>query len=656
MTFKVRPNTGQQNSDVRYSARGFIYAETSKSGKIVGIVSLGSTSRRPSLREVPEGILYYNTDTDALEISDPANDRWIGVSASTGSTLIGLPTDGSFGDGAVSITESDTIADAVDTINEFLIGCCSVTLASHVGTTDGNTNGILVDPPFTLGRVASPNSSGSPYYANSWDNDTNRDLTNSTSLNWGLASGEQVTDLQSGTISVTFLDGAGSSVHLETLVLDGSLNNQTSSPSGYCSVFDLEGVASVVQGEVSVTIPPISVLSSNSGYLKVRIKHSVGSNTYSQEVECFVDSSGDPSIASQSVSLSGVVPKYLSGIKFASISGASRSSLLIQADVDNIWKDAYRADPMLVVSEQFGISNYIVPYNSSSVTKEGVSPPVSPFEHDDNFQYSEEVDITNTAIINPDANGNYSQLSFTVRDPFSSVPGTPIIPLILINTYSSMSTDTLELFLDEDYRLIPNSGTAALSSINSSGRGVLAWDSSQSLAVSGGLQVINGSLIYPQTDFSSYQPTPNPDYSSLPTTLGTEPYIRRFRDSGGASRSNGIFRLDGLTETLRANKNILVEIRVVGPHIPGNGVQGPGNTGTGWLSLNDPYNSGTFKGDDGDGCFVTTGGYSQPLFEFTLGGFSTGFAANKAIEVRITFKNPAAVSEKIIRAEITNWN
>jgi hypothetical protein len=259
-------------------------------------------------------------------------------------------------------------------------------------------------------------------------------------------------------------------------------------------------------------------------------------------------------------------------------------------------------------------------------------------------------------VTNPDSNGNYSSGRYTVRDPFNSVNGTLITPLILINTYPNVSTDVLELFLDEDYRLVPNSGTSALSAINGSGRGALLWNSSQSLAVSGGLQVINGALIYPQTDFSSYDPLPNPDYSGLPTTLGDEVFVRRFRDSAGASRSNGVFRLDGMTEVLRSSGDVLVDIRVVGPHIPGNGVQGPGNTGTGWISLNTNYNVATFKGDDGDGCFVTTGSYSAPYFEFTLGGFSTGFSANKAIEVRVTYKNPQALSTRIKRMEITNWN
>lgn len=657
-TIKVRSSASQQNADVRYSDRGYAYAERGQSGDIQGIVNFGPTSIRPTLTQVPRGVFFYNTDTNCLELSDPENNQWICLQAGSGiAGLIGLPSDGSFDDGAVIISPSGTVADAVDSINEYLVGCCvSGNYASHLGTTDGNTNGFLQDPSFLLGRVSTPTTSGNPFYTGGWNTDSNRDITNSNSVTWQLQASQKITDLQTGTITVSYIDGNLNTLHTETLTPDGSLNNQSSSPNSYVSITNLEQHLDRVEGFISINVPGNVVLSGSSGYLQVLAQHVVSTTTYDQSLEFFLDKEAAPSVGTQGVALGFVFRKYLSGVAFATIIGSSRSELVFSNSLLNVWKDTYRADPLLVNSSDFGITNFTVPYNSSSVTKNAVSPPAAPFIHNEDFVYSQSVEIISTSVINPDQNGNFSSINYQVRDPFNVVNGTPIVPLILINTYPNQSTDVLELFLDEDYRLIPNSGTSALSSINGSGRASLAWDSTQSLAISGGLQVINGALIYPQTDYSSYAPLPNPDYSSLPGSLGNEIYVRRFRDSLGASRSNGLFLITGMTEADRTSGDILIDLRVVGPHISGNGTQGPGNTGTGWLSLNTSFNSGTFKGDDGDGCFVTVGGFSAPNFEFTLGGFSTGFAGNQAIEVRVTYKNPQALSDRIRRIEITNWN
>jgi hypothetical protein len=233
---KKRSAATQQNSDVRYSDRGYIYAEEGRSGRALGVVAFGTQQNRLSLGQVPQGILFYNKDTGTLQISDPQNDRWIDIYSGTDfAKILGLPTDGSFLDGVLSINPSGTIADAVDAINEYLVGCCGsgiTTYASHLGTTDGSTNGYLQEPNFTVGRVASPSLSGSPFYTNGWDNDSNRDLLNADPGSLQLGVGEQITDLQSGVISIFYVDGSSTTVHTENIILDGTTSTQTSTPSG----------------------------------------------------------------------------------------------------------------------------------------------------------------------------------------------------------------------------------------------------------------------------------------------------------------------------------------------------------------------------------------------------------------------------------------
>lgn len=657
-----KPKRGgvRQSTDVRYSNRGYAYADVNRTGEIFGLISFFTNTDRPPLTDIPGGIIIYNIESECFEISDPDNNRWISICSSGTGGILGLPTDGTYTDGPVDIDSTDTIADAIDKINEYLATVPTIEYSSHLGTTDGNTNGIFTSPNFTVGRVSSPASYGTPFYTGTWDDDTNRDLTNQSSFIWQLSALEKVTDLQTGILEVKFYNGDNVLVSTETLSPDGTINDQSSSPNGYIVIEDLEEVGTRVEGKVKLNVPINTLLSGNSGFLRIEVKHTVGVNVYTHPaLEFFKDSSGSPSISTQSLTLISTPVKYLSGVKFATISGVTYPVVNVNMTSNSIWSDTYRADPLVVESSQFGIANYNVPYNSNNVTKNGFSPPPAPFKYNQNFVYSENKSITNSNVTNPDVNGNYKTMRFVVRDPFSTVNGSSFSPApqILINTLPQQSTSTLELFTDELYRLEESSsGTLTMSSIEGTGRGADAWDSSLSLNSRPGLQVINGRLVYPKLDFASTVPDINPNYTSISGSEGDLVYIRRFKDPNDTARSNGILRIDGLSETDRASKNILIELRVVGNHVDGNGIQDIGNEGTGWLSLNDDYNIVLFEGDDGDGCFVTTQSLSAPLFEFTLGGFSTAYAANSAIEVRVTFKNPAALNKAITRMEITNWS
>lgn len=657
----------ERDTDVRRSDRGgYIYGETGRQGRVkVGIVPLcppGEVGKL--LNNVPEGTLAAEVLTDGQAILYLSNVTTsgtkefipLGGGGLGGQGLLGLPTDGDFDDGAVNLSPSVSIADAIDLINEYLLGCGCATLASHLGTQDGNTDGRLSDPSYIIARVSSPDTSGNPFFTNSWDNDTNRNVSNASSFLWQLIPGEEITDLQGGVIEVRFYNGNNTLIHTETLIPDGTTNDQVSTPSGYIEINSLNEFLSVIQGRIEIDVNPLALLSGSSGYIRVEVDHTINSTTYSETTEFFKDSVGGPMITSQSISYVGGPVKYLSGIAYTTLSGSSNPEFLLNVDASGVWSDTYSITPLRVLSQDIGIPNSTISYNASTNTKESISPPIAPYEHDHDFQYEELKEVTLPNILNPDINGNFSSINYEIRDPFNISLGAALPVQTLINTTPSQSTDVLELFVDEDYRLLPNSGVTALASISGSGRGSLLWDSTASLSTVSGLQVINSSLIYPQDDFSIFTPVGNPNYSTLPTSLGDEVYIRRFRDTLGTARSNGIILIEGLSEVDRIAENILIELRVIGPHINGNGTPGLGNTGTGWLSLNKNYNSAAFTGDDSDGIFVTTTSQVAPFYEFTLGGFSTAFAANNAVEMRITYKNPVALSKRITRVEFINWN
>ena len=661
----IKTTQARPQADVRiFSRGGYAYGETGKSDQQIGLIPFLTLEQATSLiGRAPDGTPLYITDTQQAVLVDSTNGVLIPLGGGlstisgvvTGSGLLGLPDDGSFLDGVLPLNPSGTVATAIDALNEYLLGCGCLELASHLGTTDGNTDGRLQAPTFVQARVSTPNLA-SPFLTNSWDNDTNRNLTNINSFTWNLISGESITDLQQGPLEARFYDGSNTLIYSEVLNPDGTVNNQASTPSGILSINNLVELAGKVQGRLDVTVPHSTLLSSNTGYLRVEVDHTVSPNIYSETVEFFFDSETGPSIIAQGVGFVNSPLKFLSGVKYATISGLIRPQISFSAEALDVWKDTYRVDPLLVNSATIGVPNYSVAYNSVDVTKDGVSPPVAPFEHDDDFAYSGVEEITQTNLINPDEAGIFASVSYTIRDPFYSSTGVAITPNILINTYGNVSTDVLELFVDEDYRLIENSGVSSLGSINGSGRAGLAWDSSQSLVTYSGLQVINGSLIYPQSNFLIYEPSTNPNYTAISGLYSDLVYVRRFRDTLGTARTNGVLYIPGFTEADRLAKNIKVELRVVETHVPGNPLQSPGNFGTGWLSLNDNYNIATFTGDDGDGCYVNTGSFSDPFYEFTLGSFSTAFAANNAIELRVTYKNPIALNKRITRIEIINWN
>ena len=610
-----RKNTRTNNfsTNVKFSGKGFVYAEDGKTRNFLGIIPFVEETTKLPLREYPKlhGTLVYNRTTQCLELSDPDNNRWICFSGS----------------------------EPVIPVGDF---------ASHLGTSDGNSNGMLIDPTFSLGRVSSPDSPGSPFYTGGLDDDTNQDITETNTLAWNLAGGNFITDLQAGTITTTFKDGDGNVLATEVLSPDGSLNNQSSLPNGYVQITSLFDNLDRVEGYLQVSIPANALLG-GTGYLLVEAVQEIDAVSYPQDLDFFLDKGNAPSVNSQSVSLESVALQYLSGIKYA----GPGSTLRVELDAEDMWKDTYRADLLQVQGNSLGLGTYLVNYNSATVSG-ATQPPSSPFSHDDPFIYSEERSIGN-GVSNPDSSGDYQRMRFQLRDPFNTVNGTlfSASPEVLINTFSNNSTGRLETFYSEDYRLIPGSGS--ISGISGGSRDAREWDSTLSLLTSGSLQVMPGALVYPQDDFSATEPGLNLDYSTIPGGAQDLVYSRQFIDTLGTSRSNGVLRIEGLTEAERSSGEVLIDIRVVGDHIVGDGTQGPGNEGTGWLSLNTNYNIALFNGDDGDGCFVTTGGYSAPDFEFTLGGFSTAFAENNAVEVRITYVHPNGVDTRITRLEMLTW-
>jgi len=271
-----------------------------------------------------------------------------------------------------------------------------------------------------------------------------------------------------------------------------------------------------------------------------------------------------------------------------------------------------------------GMNDVYVAYNDSSVS--GVSdPPV----------YNEAMTVSSKQIVLDQSNvcSDDGKLTATPRDPHGD--GTAATESItdkrLINTYGNVSTNLIEQFQDEQYRL-PQTWDFDDTSSTLTGN----WDSTQVLS-NGDAQVFNGKLIYPQTDFTSgYLPSQNTsaDYSGF---TGDQVYYRSFSQTG-TPHNSGSIRLGGITWSDVSSGLIKVEIRL------------PNQTG--WLDCSKDFNAATFTGADGDGCHTghtESGGYLT--INWSSGTFSTEDSGYRYY-IRITITSGASNKEITYLAEV----
>lgn len=81
----VKPSR-RLDTDVKYSSLGYIYAETGKTGQQIGAIPIHTDLTRPSLTQIPTGVVIYNSDAGSFQISDKRDDnnpQWLEISNSS---------------------------------------------------------------------------------------------------------------------------------------------------------------------------------------------------------------------------------------------------------------------------------------------------------------------------------------------------------------------------------------------------------------------------------------------------------------------------------------------------------------------------------------------------------------------------------------------
>jgi len=218
------------------------------------------------------------------------------------------------------------------------------------------------------------------------------------------------------------------------------------------------------------------------------------------------------------------VVKYISGIKFYTTGQPWSFSA---TSIDNINDQSWKANNFTGNISDFAISTNIT----------STSLPSSTYWSNYNLEYDIDGVLYNRSLTinvsnyfrmgDATATGNIWDYSITDTE-------TDILP-VLIDTQTDTPSNLFEDFRGEDYRIsnidIPEGGS---------------WTTSTSLLTNNGLQVIGGLpsvskggfLIYPQYDFSAYNPFGNPDYRNA---SGDRYYVRKFWADDGFNSQEGVF-------------------------------------------------------------------------------------------------------------------
>jgi len=351
-----------------------------------------------------------------------------------------------------------------------------------------------------------------------------------------------------------------------------------------------------------------------SGANRIRLEHHIGGALHGAgELDLFYDAGiNAPTISANAVdsvisASEPASPVYLSGVRHL----PAGASIHVKATGLHCFEMTFHQHPVTIRGGQAGFADQDIDFVAGGdAVRSGYSNPP---------------DSSNPFIVEKDiaiALGFFSldaRITAVARDPFSVSAPVDIArqgnKKLLVNSLLQQSTELIEKFTDEAYRLpLGEYGTAP---------GAISGQWPSSNALSNGNAQVAGGLIFPSEDYATgFTPSVGqPNYDSF---TGEQRYIRAFRDSNDPHNA-GILKLVGLNlADLLSGGNMKVELKL------------PGQTG--WLDMALPFDAGAFTGADGDGCRTSV---NADEFSWTAGTNSTALSGWMVI-VRVTLKSPAA--------------
>jgi len=364
------------------------------------------------------------------------------------------------------------------------------------------------------------------------------------------------------------------------------------------------------------------------GYSEIYITHEglsaqEGGTQTSAPVHVFydTDTGANPTVSTPIITEDTPIFKYLSGVKYYDTGSTWDVDVTVNDAFDNVY---HSSGAPLVFSGWPGMTSTNIMYNDTSVS--GVSSPP---------KIGETMSVSNWSlgqVANQMASN--ARITATPRDPYGSYTAVQSASQnILIWSYGTASTDLVEHFRDEQYRL----QNLAYNSIPAAITG--QWDSTQSLDTyddGAGLQLYMDELYFPTLNFSTYMPSGNPNYSLIASETN-KVYLRAFRDTS-SSRASGTLRLTGITKTQLYNRDVRVWIKA------------PSQTG--WLDLTRDYNFSSFSGADDNGCWVNRDIQTTSDFQFTLG---TNYTVNSGYMILVKILYPSNTAPRINYMSVIGW-
>jgi hypothetical protein len=333
------------------------------------------------------------------------------------------------------------------------------------------------------------------------------------------------------------------------------------------------------------------------------------------------DAGANPSINTPTVAEVTPAYQYLSGVKYYGDGSTWKTSVVGSDCFDNVY---HSSNAPIVFSGWPGMSSTPILYSDASVS--GVSDPPD---------IGESMTVTDKGFTQAaNAASADARITATPRDPYGSyTPQQSASDKILVWSWGNTSTDLVEPFQDENYRLLDGSYDSIPGSITGQ------WDSTEDLDTyddGKGLQLYMDELYFPTIDFSVYYPTGNPNYSLIAGETN-KTYFRALKHTG-TSHAHGTLRLNGITKTQLYNRDVKVWIKLP--------------TQTGWLDLTRDYNYATFTGIDDDGCWVDRYSQTNSDFKFSSGHFYT---QNSGWIIIVKILYPSSSAPRTSHMQITDW-
>lgn len=556
--------------------------------------------------------IYINTDP----ISKTA---FFGVTGISGGVDMGTPSDGSYTGGLFDQWQpSYPKADAFDDITTALRYMAPADASTLQSTALSASNTTLYDGRLSAGNInyesgKGPGTSQTFYILT----DATFNLTSAASPVFNKADKGNLKVYINGSLVETLNVGA---LFNEAYRAGTQVYTPYTSGGGYLTVLSVAWFNSFPmwqRGQARINITPGDL---RQGWNAVYLLHDGSGFSQASTVYNFFYDQGtlSPTVGVPAITERSPVFKYLSGVKLYD----RASTFNMGVTGARLFDNTYHSTASMVYSTTSNTmgSGSINPGDS------GVTGCSNPPNISDAF-----MTVIGYGITTPSSNvrSSNSRLTVTAQKPWGT-PATAnsVSQNRLVDAYTSTSTDLIEYFDDEIYRLLPGAYGAIPGAITGQ------WSSSTALS-NGNSEVYSGQLLYPAINFSSgYLPVQSVNYSAF---SGNQVYYRALRSPSSTPKSAGVLRILSLSN---------VDIGQVGSGAVNVEIKLPSQTG--WMDLGRDYNSGTFTGVDGDGCRTAQ---SSSDWSWTSGTFTTALSGYMII-IRVTFRNSTRPIDSI---QETSW-